>query len=171
MATLEHDWFAAELPGNVELGEGTWLHSAFAFRHHRARGEAAVRVGRHSGVYRGSWFDTGPDAEVTIGDYTTIVGAIFATNGRVTVGDHVFIAHEVVIADGPFARPGGHGTARDIEIGDGAWIGMRAVLLGGAVIGEDAVVGAGTVVDFEVPARCTVAGDPPRVLAQSPSSE
>jgi acetyltransferase-like isoleucine patch superfamily enzyme len=160
---LEHDWFDAEVPAGVEIGEGSWLHSSFAFRHHRGR---AVRIGSHSGVYRGSGFNTGPDAEVEIGDWTTIVGAIFATNAQVTIGDYVFVAHEVVFADGPFAQPGGDvgGTARDVVVGDGAWIGMRAVLLGGAVIGEDAVVGAGTVVDFEVPAGCTVAGNPPRVF-------
>jgi len=169
---LEHDWFDRPLPANVELGEGSWLHSSYAFLHHSARSPGAVRVGDHTGVYRGTFFDTGPDAQVTIGDWTTIVGAIFSTNASVAIGDYVFVAHEVVFADGPYAQPeAGSDPAAGIVVADGAWIGMRAVLLGGAVIGEDAVVGAGTVVDFEVPPGCTVAGNPARVIRpQSPAS-
>src|SRR4051812_37344340 len=83
---LAHDWFEVELPANVLIGEDSWLHSSYACRHYRsARG---VRIGAHSGVYKGSFFDLGPDGEVTIGDYTTVVGAIIATNGRVTIGNY-----------------------------------------------------------------------------------
>ena len=37
----------------------------------------------------------GVDLDVESGDFCTIVGAIIATNGRVSIGDHTFIAHEV----------------------------------------------------------------------------
>ena len=161
----EHEWFDRPLPGNVEIGESSWLHSSYAFLHHRATREGSVRIGRNTGVYVNTYFDTGPDAEIVIGDWTTVVAAIVATNHRVSIGDYVFIAHEVFIADSQFAVPGGGlGGGGDVVVRDGAWIGVRAVLLGGAVIGEDAVVGAGAVVDFEVPAGRTVAGNPARVV-------
>jgi acetyltransferase-like isoleucine patch superfamily enzyme len=170
---LEHDWFDRPLPANVEIGEGSWLHSSYTMLHHRSTRERSIRIGHHTGVYVNTFFDTGPDAEIVIGDWTTVVSAIFATNHRVSIGDYVFIAHEVFIADSQFAVPGGgHGEGRDVVIHDGAWIGVRAVLLGGAVIGEGAVVGAGAVVDFEVPPGRTVAGNPARVAPapQSPMS-
>jgi acetyltransferase-like isoleucine patch superfamily enzyme len=169
MTRLEHDWFPADLPGNVEVGDRSWVHSAHAFQHYASAREPGVRIGHDSGVYVGTYFDLGPDGEVEIGDYCSVVGAIFATNGRVTVGNHTFIAHEVVIADSPVAVPpaAAAGAPRpasaDIEIGHTAWIGTRAVLLAGARLGEGAIVGAGTVVDFEVPAHATVAGNPPRI--------
>lgn len=51
-----------------------------------------------------------------------------------------------------------------IEIQDNVWIGARAVILGGARIGEGSIVGAASVVDFEVPPYSIVAGNPARVV-------
>ena len=173
---LPHDWFPAPLPANVELGEGCWLYSSFAFLHCRSRRSRAVRVGKSSGIYNGSFFELGPDGEVSIGDYCTLVGAIIATNGRVRIGDYCFIAHEVVIADGSFASPtllAGVDestvveSGRCIDLGNDVWIGAGAIILGGAKIGDGAIVGAAAVVDFEVPAYGIVAGNPARVIERS----
>ena len=164
-ARLEHDWFPADLPDNVELGDGSWLYSAYAFRHYAS--ERGVRIGSHSGVYHGSFFELGPSGSVEIGDYCALVGATIATNGRVTIGDHTFIAHEVVIADRADAVPPSEAEPTEsagVTIGPAAWIGTRAVLLAGTRLGEGAIVGAGTVVDFEVPPFTTVAGNPARVV-------
>jgi acetyltransferase-like isoleucine patch superfamily enzyme len=176
---LSRDWFPAPLPANVELGEGSWLYSSFAFLHCRSRRSRAVRVGKSSGIYNGSFFELGPDGEVSIGDYCTLVGAIIATNGRVRIGDYCFVAHEVVIADGSFASPAGptgaDGSAvveseKCIDLGNDVWIGAGAILLGGAKIGDGAIIGAAAVVDFEVPAYGIVAGNPARVIGQTVSS-
>jgi acetyltransferase-like isoleucine patch superfamily enzyme len=173
MTRLEHDWFPGALPAGVEIGPRSWVHSAHAFQHYASRRDPGVRIGHDSGVYVGTYFEVGPEGEVEIGDYCSVVGAIIATNGRVTIGNHSFVAHEVVIADTAAATPP---DARDdtrwpagasIEIGDTAWIGTRALLLGGARIGDGAIVGAGAVVDFEVPPGATVAGNPARVFARS----
>ncbi len=171
---LEHDWFPRPLPANVRIGAGSWLHSAHAFQHFVSEREPGVAIGEHSGVYVGTYFDLGPDASVEVGDYCTIVGAIISTNGRVVVGDHAFVAHEVVIADGPWAvPPRGPRSARlsesrDVVIGPAAWVGTRAVLLGGATLGEGAIVAAGAVVDFAVPPFATVAGSPARIVRRGP---
>lgn len=160
---LDHDWFPSPLPDAVRVGDGTWVYSSFGFIHDQSR--RGVAIGRHSGIYNGTFFDLGPDGFVEVGDYCTIVGAIFATNGTVVVHDYAFIAHEVLIADDEFAIPGGR-TARSstMVIGENAWIGARAVLLGNAHIGRNAVVGAGTVVDGDVPDGAVVAGSPYRVI-------
>ena len=165
-ARLEHDWFPGEVPDNVEIGEGSWVHSAHAFQHYASR--RGVRIGRHSGIYVGTYFDLGPDGSVEIGDYSTVVGAIIATNGRVVIDDYAFVAHEVVIAGAEDAMPPAEGEsakAADVFIGPAAWVGTRAVLLAGASIGEGAIVGAGTVVDDEVPPFATFAGNPGRVVS------
>ena len=167
---LEHDWFPGELPAGVRIGEGSWVYSAHAFQHFRSDRDPAVVIGRHSGVYVGSYFDLGPNGTVELGDYCTIVGAIVATDARVSIGDYAFVAHEVVMAGGPWAVPPDAPPAqaphedRDIVVGATAWVGTRAVLLGGARIGEGAIVAAGAVVDFEVPPGATVAGNPARVV-------
>ena len=198
MSMLEHDWFPRLVPPNIELGERTWLYSSYAFHHNRG----TVRIGADCGIYAGTQFELGPGAEVEIGDFCTIVGGIIASHGRVWIGDHTFIAHEVVIADSPFAvpptgnrvwgppsaaslgpvPPGVHArrvatpdrtgppgptvASSEIEIGAGAWIGARAIVLSGARIGRDAVVGAGAVVTGEVPSGAAAVGNPMRIVSR-----
>ena len=173
---LPHDWFPRPLPANVVLGERSWCYSSFSCLHYRSRRPRGVQVGHDSGIYYTSFFDLGPDGEVEIGNFCTLVGAIISTNARVVIGDYAFLAHEVVLADSFVAKPhplgsdtgsGGESPAKPaaIIVGRNSWIGARAVLLAGAVIGEGAVVGAAAVVDFEVPPFATVAGNPARIVS------
>lgn len=53
---------------------------------------------------------------------------------------------------------------RPVAIGSNVWIGGGAIILPGVTIGDDAVVGAGSVVTRNVPAGTTVAGNPARPL-------
>ena len=175
---LAHDWFPAPLPRNVEIGEGSWLYSAFAFLHCRSTQQVAVRIGRASGIYLGSFFDLGPAGSVVMGDYSTLVGVIIAANGPVTIGSYCFLAHEVVIADSFAARPWRQGEAaggtvadpQGISIGDDVWIGAGAIVLAGARICDGAVVGAGAVVTRDVPAFAIVAGNPAEVVGWATSN-
>lgn len=172
---LPHDWYPEPIPSNVVIGDRSWLYSSFAFLHYRSERPCGLRMGNDSGVYYTTFFDLGPDGEVQIGDFCTVVGAIINTNGLIAIEDYAFIAHEVVIADGPAAVPPSPATAvaaprgspQEIRIGENAWVGARAVILGGATIGEGAIVGAGAVVDFEVPPYTVVAGNPGRVVGAS----
>ena len=172
-ALLAHDWFPRPLPANVDIGERSWCYSSFSCLHYRSRRRCGVRIGHDSGIYHGTFFDLGPDGEVVIGDYCTLVGAIISTNARVVIGNYSFLAHEVVLADDSTATPSDPlatnscGIAEPItaiSIGENCWIGARAVLLSGARIGEGAIIGAAAVVDFEVPPFAVVAGNPARIV-------
>lgn len=178
---LEHDWFPEPLPANAEIGERSWLYSSYAFRHYQSAQPRGLTIGKDSGLYNGTFFDLGPSGQVVIGDFCTVVGAIFCTNAKIVVCDYALIAHEVVLADTATAVPQwdaacGSGSRENrqteddahlesIFIGENAWIAMRAVLLRGARIGEGAIVGAAAVVDFEVPPYTIVAGNPARVVS------
>ena len=168
---LPHDWYPAPLPANVRLGEGSWLYSAFAFAHFRSRRPDAVKVGRSSGIYHGCFFELDLAGEVEIGDFSTLVGVIICTSGRVRIGSYCFLAHEVVIADTFAARPGSGGLLEEapfdsVILGDDVWVGAGAVLLKGASIGDGAVIGAATVVDGRVPAGATVVGNPASMVSR-----
>lgn len=52
---------------------------------------------------------------------------------------------------------------RPIVIGANVWIGGGALLLPGITVGDDAIIGAGSVVTRDVPAGATVVGNPARV--------
>lgn len=174
---LDHDWFPEPLPENVFLAERSWLYSSFAFRHYRSRRPLGLRVGHDTGLYNGTFFNLGPDGEVVIGNFCTLVGAIINSNCRIEISDYVFIAHEVVIADTDWGVPS---TARlvkqqalkatkqprqrSIVIGENVWIGTRAVICGDAQIGEGAIIGAAAVVNFNVPPYCVAAGNPATIV-------
>jgi acetyltransferase-like isoleucine patch superfamily enzyme len=171
---LAHDWFPQPLPANVILGERTWCYSSFSCLHQCSQRARAVRVGHDTGIYNGTFFDLGPEGEVEIGNYCTLVGAIISTNSRVVIHDYSFLAHEVVLADS-FAAipPASRGEERHpyfyrgpsvVVVGENSWVGARAVLLSGAQLGEGSIVGAGAVVDFAVPPYAVVAGNPARVV-------
>jgi acetyltransferase-like isoleucine patch superfamily enzyme len=105
--------------------------------------------------------------------------------GRLRVGDRVFfnngvfvscvheitIGNDVAIANGVYLTDSdSHGVEgrpvreAPIHIGDGAWIGARAIILPGVTIGSRALVAAGAVVTRDVPADTLVAGNPARVV-------
>ncbi len=90
--------------------------------------------------------------------------------GKVIIGDYVFFGHGVKV----LAR--GHDyelfdlkrqssvLEKPIEIKQGAWIASGAIILGGVTIGENAVVGAGSIVTKDVPDYGIVAGNPAKLI-------
>ena len=90
----------------------------------------------------------------------------------VTVEDEVFIGHNVVFTNDRFPRATAGGQLQTEAdwvcvptlVKRGASIGSGAVLLCGITIGENALVGAGSVVTKDVPAGATVAGNPARIM-------
>lgn len=53
---------------------------------------------------------------------------------------------------------------RPITIGRNVWIGAGALILPGVTVGDDAIIGAGSVVPHDVPEKVTVVGNPARIL-------
>jgi acetyltransferase-like isoleucine patch superfamily enzyme len=101
----------------------------------------------------------------------------------VTIEDNVFIGHGVMFTNDSYPRAttsdGGLQTEADWKVErtvvkKGASIGTGATILPNVTIGENAIVGAGSVITRDVPANAVVAGNPARVLryleAQSSSA-
>jgi maltose O-acetyltransferase len=65
----------------------------------------------------------------------------------------------------PATRAAGLEFGRPICIGRNVWIGGGAIILPGVTIGDDALIGAGSVVTRDVPAGATAYGNPARVRA------
>lgn len=87
---------------------------------------------------------------------------------EVIIGDKTQIAPgvQILTADhprDPRQRESGLELGRPIRIGRNVWIGAGALILPGMTIGDDALVGAGSVVTRDVPAGATVVGNPARV--------
>ena len=83
--------------------------------------------------------------------------------GFVDIGDNVFFGHNVLLLTGThdFRLKGVDRNVipeadRSIFIESGVWIASRAVIIGQCRIGENAVIGCGCIVDFDVPADTVV---------------
>ena len=109
---------------------------------------------------------------INIGDfvYLNVLCTILDCN-EVQIGNHVMIGPGVQIytsAHALQAEPRIHGweVAMPVVIEDNVWIGGGAILLPGVTLGQNAVVGAGSVVTRSVPENTIVAGNPARVLRE-----
>jgi maltose O-acetyltransferase len=109
--------------------------------------------------------------------YNVSIGAMTFVNydcvlldcNRITIGKEVQIAPGVHVytATHPLdaaTRRSGLEYALPVTIGDGAWLGGGAIVCPGVSIGEDTVVGAGSVVTRSLPAGVVAAGNPCRVI-------
>ena len=118
----------------------------------------------------------GPFVEIqknaVIGKNCKIQSHTFICEG-VTIEDEVFVGHGVMFINDRFPRAtadnGGLQTEEDWEviptlIKKGASIGSNATILCGITVGEDAIIGAGSVVTKDVPANTIVAGNPAKII-------
>lgn len=114
------------------------------------------------------WCDYG--LNISIGDHfyanhncTILDGA------KVTFGDHVFIGPNCVFStaghpiDGEM-RVTGLEIALPITVGDAVWIGANTTVLPGVSIGGNTIIGAGSVVNKDVPSNVIAAGNPCKVI-------
>lgn len=107
-----------------------------------------------------------------IGKNCKISSHTFICEG-VTIEDGVFVGHNVTFINDVFPRATAEGGRLKTEedwvcvptfVKQGASIGSSATLLCGITLGENAMVGAGSVVTKDVPANTVVAGNPARIL-------
>jgi acetyltransferase-like isoleucine patch superfamily enzyme len=94
-------------------------------------------------------------------------GCRFQDQGGITIGDDCLIGHNVVIATvqhGLDPRRRGDLLPAPVTIGRNVWLGANVTVLPGVTIGDDSVVGAGSVVTKDVPARVIAVGSPARVI-------
>lgn len=93
----------------------------------------------------------------------------------VTIEDGVFIGHGVMFVNDKYPRSinpdGTMQTQADWElqhtvVKKGASIGTNSTILGNVTIGENAIIGAGSLVSKDVPDNCIAYGNPARIKKQ-----
>jgi UDP-2-acetamido-3-amino-2,3-dideoxy-glucuronate N-acetyltransferase len=120
-----------------------------------------VKIGTFVEIQKGS----------KIGNRCKVSSHSFICEG-VTLEDDVFIGHNVVFTNDRYPRATAGGKLQTEAdwvciptlVKRGASIGSGAVLLCGITIGENALIGAGSVVTKDVPAGATVVGNPARIV-------
>lgn len=104
--------------------------------------------------------------DVVIGDRVTIKCGVSLWDG-IRIEDDVFVGPDVSFSNDKFPRSKQYPERfLAIRIKRGASIGANATLLPGVTIGENAMVGAGSVVTHDVPANAIVVGNPAKIIRQ-----
>jgi maltose O-acetyltransferase len=132
------------------------------------------RLGKE--VLLGNRLVVGSSKKLEIGERTFIGNNVllgYGGGGRIIIGKDVMVAdntifinfqHEYRTKGVPYRRQGNVLPYRDILLGDNVWIGTRVIVMDGVSIGENSIVGAGSVVTKNVPPNCVVAGVPAKIL-------
>lgn len=117
-----------------------------------------------------------PPFYVDYGEHLRVGARTFANFGLValdvapiTIGDDVQIGTNVQLLPPshplePEPRRAKWESARPIAVGDNVWLGSGVIVLAGVTIGEDSVVGAGSVVTRDLPAGVVAVGNPARIV-------
>lgn len=115
-------------------------------------------------------FHRGCDIRV-LGAGRLVLGSGYCADGvnircekEISIGHGVAIAREVSIMDSDQHAIAGSDKTKPVIIGDHVWIGTRAIVLKGVMIGNGAVIAAGAVVVSDIPAGMLAAGVPARPI-------
>src|SRR6516225_2819309 len=156
----QHDGLCQCIADDVKLGEGVKVYN-FVNLYGCTIGDRS-RIGAFVEIQKGA----------LIGSDCKISSHTFVCEG-VTIEDRVFVGHNVVFINDRYPRAAttdGHlqteedWTVEKTLVQRSASIGSGSVIMCNVVIGENAIVGAGSVVTKDVPANAIVAGVPARVI-------
>lgn len=121
-----------------------------------------------------------PGAVIVIGKRVGISGGAICAAHRIQIGDDTQLGANVTVADtdfhslNPYYRSRHIGElvgTRDVIIGKRVFVGTNTTVLKGATIGDNSVVGAGSVVTGHIPENVIAAGNPCRVLRHLTTEE
>lgn len=109
-------------------------------------------------------------------DFYSNIGCVILDGAKVKFGRNVFVAPYCgfYTAEHPLnveQRTAGLEYARPITVGDNVWIGGHVCVLPGVTIGDNAVIGAGSVVNRDIPTNVVAAGNPCRVIRSLTNKE
>jgi acetyltransferase-like isoleucine patch superfamily enzyme len=114
------------------------------------------------------WKDKQVSGRIRIGDYCLLCpGVRISSASQISIGDNCMIASSAYLTDSDWHdvyNRTAFGKSDPIDIADNVWIGDSAIVCKGVTIGENSIVGAGSVVVNSIPANCIAAGNPAQVV-------
>jgi len=136
-------------------GEPSWRRRHL--RHCRVRHGARFYIGRGLWLLDGRKFSFGE--RCSLGEFARIMD-----HGPITIGDDFIAATGLQINSGTHDPISMAPKQVEINIGDRVWCGANVTIVAGASIGDDVVIGAGSLVRSPIPSRSIAAGVPARVI-------
>ncbi len=130
----------------AEIGVGCYIEPPL----HANWGGKHVHFGKN--VYANFGLTLVDDTHIYVGDYT-----MFAPNVVVATAGHPIL---------PELREKAYQYNFSVHIGRNCWIGAGALIMPGVTIGDNTVIGAGSVVTRDIPSNCVAYGNPCRVIRE-----
>ncbi len=130
----------------AEIGEGCYIEPPF----HSNFGGKHCHFGKN--IYCNFNLTLVDDTHIYVGDCT-----MFGPNVTVATAGHPIL---------PELREKGYQYNAPVHIGKNCWIGAGALIMPGITIGDNVVIGAGSVVTKDVPSNVVAVGNPCRVLRE-----
>ena len=116
-----------------------------------------------------TWETDKINGELQLGKYILISpGTSIRSAQKIVIGDSTMIASDVTITDSDwhdiYDRTDYVASPKEVIIQENVWIGEKSLILKGSKIGENSIIGAGSVVSGEVPANVVFAGNPAKEI-------
>jgi acetyltransferase-like isoleucine patch superfamily enzyme len=117
------------------------------------------------------WSNSDEKGRIKIGKYCLLsAGVRISAATEIIIGDNCMMAQRVYITDADwhdiYDRSMFIGKSAAVRIGNNVWIGDSAIVCKGVFIGDNSVIGAGSVVVKDIPPNVMAAGNPAVVLKQ-----
>lgn len=128
----------------AEVGDGAYIQAPY----HAMWGGCHVHLGRK--VYINFNCTLVDDAQIYIGD-----GTMIAPNVTIVAASHPV---------SPKLRAEGYGCNKPVYIGKNVWIASNVTILPGVHIGDNSIIGAGSIVTKDVPANVIAMGSPAKIV-------
>lgn len=127
------------------------------------------------GLYQRTIIVSREAGEIHIGNNVGISGATIYSKESIEIGDYTNIGGNVKILDHDFHPIEAEARKRNnmdmvgkkaIKIGENVFIGCNSIILKGTQIGDNSVVGAGSVVSGKFPGNVVIAGNPAKIIKE-----
>lgn len=106
-----------------------------------------------------------PNAQIIIGDDCGFSGTVIGAFTKIELGKNVRCGANTLITDSDWHTDDPRsGESKPVFIHDNVWLGVNVIVLKGVTIGENSVIGAGSVVTKNIPANVIAAGNPCKFL-------
>ena len=136
---------------DVDVGQGTIVHDQVNLY--------KCKIGKNCKIDAFVYIEEG----VVIGDNCKIRPFVFIPTG-VIIEDDVFVGPNVSFTNDKYPKVRGKWELLRTTVKRGASIGANSVILPGVTIGEEALIGAGSVVTKDVPNKAITAGNPSCII-------
>lgn len=165
----------------IEYGKGCSFHGVPIIAKNKT---ASIKIGNGCrirsavlsnliGLYQRTIITAKADGVIEIGDDIGMSGVTIYARESIKIGAKCLIGANTKILDNDFhpvdanirrETPGQFIPSAPVVIGENVFIGCNSLILKGAQIGYNSVIGAGSVVTGKIPANCIAAGNPARVI-------